>query len=570
MATVSGLPAHTSAGAKTAVCAAMEDEPPSPSLGSLETRRDENKENIAPIRQVPAAILAEEHAVRTHDAIAMRTRRRMAARPVTPPSTPKKRRDASAQYTTPSKRSKTLDTPPPTPTPSVYAQARALLRKEVLVGRCAERSKLHEFLDTSLQGNSSGCLHISGMPGTGKTALVRDVMRERTDEHMYMNCVGLSHPQEAAHRVAAALNVPDVSALECLSTSRRHSLVVVLDEMDLWLHTHRDMLYRMFCLPKLLYARTQGAVRLALIGIANSLDLTEQFLPVLRSQGVSPSVLHFSPMPADEVQALLAARLHDVPSAFTHAALQLLARKLTASTGDIRRALDTCRQALDLAEADQRGSVTPTHILRVFSQMAGHAQVSRVRALGVHAKLLLLAWIILQQHAEAGLVRRSGTTRGDGGVSLSDLEAEYTRMLEYDAAFVAPLGGSELLDVLERLEVQGLVRIWSEAGSSQASSSSVRVSPSAKRAAARQMLATNRRMAPTLERECLVRALTTGATSPAEAADTTHTPTVVDAMTRLLERADLDIARQTKWRVDEQARVRKEELGGGRGAIADM
>ena len=143
-------------------------------------------------------------------------------------------------------------------------------------------------------------------------------------------------------------------------------------------------------------------------------------------------------------------------------------------------------------------------------------------------------------------------------------------MLEYDAAFVTPLGGSELLDVLERLEVQGLVRIWSEAGSSQASSSSVRVSPSAKRAAARQMLATNRRMAPTLERECLVRALTTGATSPAEAADTTHTPTVVDAMTRLLERADLDIARQTKWRVDEQARVRKEELGGGRGAIADM
>lgn len=232
MATVSGLSAHTSAGAKTAVCAAMEDEPPSPSLGSLETRRDENKENIAPIRQVPAAILAEERAVRTHDAIAMRTRRRMADRPVTPPSTPKKRRDASAQYTTPTKRSKTLDTPPPTPTPSVYAQARALLRKEVLVGRCAERSKLHEFLETSLQGNSSGCLHISGMPGTGKTALVRDVMRERTDEHMYMNCVGLSHPHEAAHRVAAALNVPDVSALECLSTSRRHSLVVVLDEID--------------------------------------------------------------------------------------------------------------------------------------------------------------------------------------------------------------------------------------------------------------------------------------------------------------------------------------------------
>ena len=115
MATVSGLSAHSLAGAKTAVCAAMEDEPPSPSLASLETRRDENKENIAPIRQVPAAILAEEHAVRTHDAIAMRTRRRMAARPVTPPSTPKKRR-VDGQATLHAFLS------PPASTPRTYAE----------------------------------------------------------------------------------------------------------------------------------------------------------------------------------------------------------------------------------------------------------------------------------------------------------------------------------------------------------------------------------------------------------------------------------------------------------------
>ena len=55
-------------------------------------------------------------------------------------------------------------------------------------------------------------------------------------------------------------------------------------------------------------------------------------------------------------------------------------------------------------------------------------------------------------------------------------------------------------------------------------------------------------------------------------AESTHTPTVVDAMSRLLQRAELDIARQTKWRSEseERDRTRREELGGGRRAIAGM
>lgn len=583
------LPPADSARTPRDVCTAEEEKPlPPATMPSPPTTRDDNKENIAPVRNVDAATLAAEQALLSHDSIAMRTRRRMAARqdePPTPPpsapATPKKRRTSAAPCITPTKRAKDL-TPPTTPQHmNMFAQARSLLRTEVLVGRRDERARLHAFLDESLDASlaTSACLHISGMPGTGKTALVRDVLRERSDTHMYINCVGLAHPQEAAHRIAAALNVPDVAAIKPRRTLVR--LTVVLDELDLWLysHTHQDILCQMFCLPKQLRTQSKGSVCMALIGIANSLDLTEKFVPVLKGQGVSPHVLHFSPMQAEEVHELLEMRLRDVPGVFARASLQLLARKLTATSGDIRRALDACRQALDLVESEQRGKdaqacVTPTCILRILSHMAGHAQVARVRALGVHAKLLLLAWTILQQRAEAGLFKTGGTARGDGGVCLSDLEAEYARMLENDAAFVTPLSGSELLDVLERLEVQGLVRIWLDVGGGNGHAAmpkhtpatpSKRVSPSAKRAAARQQLATNRRMAPTMERACLVKALTTGAAAGPES---THTPTVVDAMSRLLERADRDIARQTKWRTEgcERERTRREELGGGRGA----
>ena len=556
-------------------------------------RPDENKENIAPVRQVTEAVLAHEAQQRAWESMAMRTRRRTAASERAPdadapepapalPQTPRKKRKvwtppASTSSTaahTPEKASPSaVPTPPPTPpAPSPYARARACLRDEALVGRAAERQRIEAFLDESLARTSdaSGCLYVSGMPGTGKTALVRDVLRARPERHLYINCVGHAHPGTIVAQLAAALGLDDMAQLAHAPPTEAAPLIVVLDEMDHLLHTHDEVLHTLFCLPA--QVRQHTAARLAVVGIANSLDLTERFVPWLRSLGVPPALLHFAPLSADEVCELLETRLRDAATMVTRPALQLLSRKLSASTGDVRRALDTCRQALDLAEQGAHAQVTPTLVLRVLAQMAGHAQVQRVRALSVHAKLLLLAWVVLQVQADAGL----HSTRGDGGVRLCDLEDMYAHMLQSDGAFAAPLESSELLDVLERLEVQGLARVYTDVGGGSAppafsrpsrkASSSPRVSPSGKRTAARQLLATNRRMAPTLERACIVRALTEGA------GDGSHPQTVVDAMTRLLRREEDQVARRTAWRETEPARerTRRDELGGGRAAVASL
>lgn len=565
------------------------------------SRPDENKENIAPVRQVASATLAYEAQQRPWESIAMRTRRRMAETERAPPSapelelptplpqTPRKKRKVwtppasslSPEVThTPrmekaSTSTSAMPTPPATPSqaPSPYAHARACLRDEALVGRAVERQRIHTFLDESLApfSDSSGCLYVSGMPGTGKTALVRDVLRSRSERHLYINCVGHAHPGAMVAQLAAALGLDDVAQLAHAPSTNAAPLIVVLDEMDHLLHTHDEVLHTLFCLPA--QVRQHTSTRLALVGIANSLDLTERFVPWLRSLGVPPALLHFAPLSAEEVCELLTARLRDAAAMVTPPALQLLSRKLSASTGDVRRALDTCRQALDLAEQGAHAQVTPTLVLRVLAHMAGHSQVQRVRALSVHAKLLLLAWVVLQTHADAGLQ----STRGDGGVRLCDLEDMYGHMLQSDGAFAAPLESSELLDVLERLEVQGLVRVYTDVGGGSAppafsrpsrkSGSSPRVSPSGKRTAARQLLSTNRRMAPTLERACIVRALTEGASR-----DASHTQTVVDAMTRLLRREEDQVARRTAWREAEPARerTRRDELGGGRTAVASL
>ncbi|WFC97531.1 AAA ATPase [Malassezia yamatoensis] len=479
---------------------------------------------------------------------------------------------------------------------SIYAQARSLLRdgpETPLIGRQSEREMLQQFLSSSLEldkEKSSGCLIVSGMPGTGKTALVQDALKERAEstQTMLINCVGLAHPDQVASKILKDLGLPcshdtayNLQQLESELAKYCHTpLILVLDEMDHLLQTrvHHNLLYRLFCLPN----RVAPSARLALIGIANSLDLTERFVPLLASRGVQPRQLQFQPMGANEVVQVIQGRLQSMKSnqahlpLFSSASLQLLARKLTATSGDLRRALDTCRQALDLIENEQKPCVQPSHIIRVLSHMAGNVQTVRLRSLGIHAKLLLLAWVTIQDRIAASLPSESGSI--DGSLRISELEATYNTMLHDDAGFVSPLETSELLDVLERLEAQGIVRIYSEAtggstpqafsksgGSRSSGGRTRRVSPSGKRAAAKQLLGTNRRLVPTINRDNIVHSLTMLGNKP----DEQHSPTTVEALRRLLRYAEDRVMRTTLWQTHQPIRdqIRSEELGGGLGAV---
>ncbi len=58
------------------------------------------------------------------------------------------------------------------------------------------------------------------------------------------------------------------------------------------------MLYRLFEWPK-----KQGS-NLILIGIANEMDLTDRFLPRLRSRDCEPELLIFSPYKQEQLQQL--------------------------------------------------------------------------------------------------------------------------------------------------------------------------------------------------------------------------------------------------------------------------
>ena len=314
-----------------------------------------------------------------------------------PPSiyqTPSKTRfrDCFSTYspTTKQHRAQLTQTPQParncnTDSNSVYAIARQLFSQSKqstrLIGRNLEREQLRAFVNQGLQSGSGGCTYVSGPPGTGKSALVEEVLGEYDETSAIkisrVNCVGLKTAKEIYPYLIQKLcpsnkcNWSDRAILQTAFTStakRKDSLyLIMLDEVDSLLETDVNVLHGLFG-----WALHKNS-RLLLIGIANALDLTDRCLPQLKAQNLRPLLLPFLPYTSSEIASILIERLRSaLPSdskaaedftPFVHpAAIQLSSRKVASQTGDLRKAFALIRKAIDAVdkESQQKGLTVPT------------------------------------------------------------------------------------------------------------------------------------------------------------------------------------------------------------------
>jgi cell division control protein 6 len=153
----------------------------------------------------------------------------------------------------------------------------------------------------------------------------------------------------------------EVKTLQEMFISRKKSktvYIVTLDEIDHILSLDMEILYKLF------EWSLQKASRLILVGIANALDLTDRFLPRLKARNLKPRLLPFLPYSAAQIKTVITSRLKSLVPAdsqtpdfipFLHpAAIELCSRKVAGQTGDLRKAFDICRRAIDLIESDTK------------------------------------------------------------------------------------------------------------------------------------------------------------------------------------------------------------------------
>lgn len=268
---------------------------------------------------------------------------------------------------------------PQTPSTSqtIYHQARQLFSRSSdpgqLIGREEERKSLRSFLGRSDSSQPHGCLYVSGPPGTGKSAMVNEVSNELVAESptvrkAYINCMSIKSSKDLYFTLLELLcdetemtEEDATTMLQKMFVPKRKSssvYVVVLDEIDHILSLDLESLYKVF------EWSLQKSSRLLLVGIANALDLTDRFLPRLKSRNLKPELLPFLPYTAVQVKMIITKRLKSLlPSdkaasdfiPFFHpAAIELCSRKVSSQTGDLRKAFEICRRALELVENETR------------------------------------------------------------------------------------------------------------------------------------------------------------------------------------------------------------------------
>ncbi|XP_032135652.1 cell division control protein 6 homolog isoform X2 [Sapajus apella] len=248
-----------------------------------------------------------------------------------------------------------------------YQQAKLVLNTAVpdrLPAREREMDVIKNFLREHICEKKAGSLYLSGAPGTGKTACLSRILQDLKKElkgfkTIMLNCMSLRSAQAVFPAIAQEICQEEVSRpagkdmmrkLEKHMTAEKGPMIVlVLDEMDQLDSKGQDVLYTLFEWPWL------SNSHLVLIGIANTLDLTDRILPRLQArEKCKPQLLNFPPYTKNQIVTILQDRLNQVSrdQVLDNAAIQFCARKVSAVSGDVRKALDVCRRAVEIVESD--------------------------------------------------------------------------------------------------------------------------------------------------------------------------------------------------------------------------
>ncbi|KAF2266979.1 P-loop containing nucleoside triphosphate hydrolase protein [Lojkania enalia] len=229
-----------------------------------------------------------------------------------------------------------------------------------------EFSTVYNHLEAAITDGSGSCIYISGTPGTGKTATVREVVAqlhasvqaEELDDFIFVEINGMkvTDPHQSYSLLWQALRGDRVSpshALELLErefstpSPRRVPCVVLMDELDQLVTKNQSVMYNFFNWPGLRHSR------LIVLAVANTMDLPERTLSNKISSRLGLTRITFPGYTHDQLILIIQSRLEGVPGNIVHPdSIQFAARKVAAVSGDARRALDICRRAVEIAESE--------------------------------------------------------------------------------------------------------------------------------------------------------------------------------------------------------------------------
>ncbi|XP_010510455.1 PREDICTED: cell division control protein 6 homolog isoform X2 [Camelina sativa] len=345
-----------------------------------------------------------------------------------------------------------------------------------VVCREDEQRRVSEFVKSCMEQNKAGSLYICGCPGTGKSLSMEKVRQQADDwakqaglpcsETVSVNCTSLTKTTDIFSKIlgknesgskANGSSSPLQQLQSLFSQKQQQSsskmMLIIADEMDYLITRDRGVLHELFMLTTLPFSRC------ILIGVANAIDLADRFLPKLKSLNCKPLVVTFRAYSKEQILRILQERLVALPYvAFQSNALEICARKVSAASGDMRKALCVCRSALEILEIEARGSIDQEpqgpvpecqvvkmdHMLAALSKTFKSPVVDTIQSLPQHQQIIVCS--------AAKAFRGSKKDR-----TIAELNKLYLEICK--SSTITPAGITEFTNMCTVLNDQGILKL---------------------------------------------------------------------------------------------------------------
>ena len=299
-----------------------------------------------------------------------------------------------------------------------------VLRHDYIPDRILHRDKQQELVTQSLiplyQKSIPPNLLVYGKPGTGKTLVVKKVLKQiqdRVDKNSYQIKITVTNakdqsnlynvlvdlgrqlglkskktPNDKLWLPSTGLSISEVfNRILYIIEKNKINTVFVIDEIDhlakLVDKTGKDILYS---ITRANLKLKNGS--LSLVGISNDIRFKEELDPRVIST-LSEEEIVFPAYETNEIKEILEDR---VPIAFEEnvvsaGALNLCASMACKQHGDARRAIKLLNVAAKTAELNQANSITDEHVRLASQRIEVDKESQQLDAFSLHEKLLVIA-----------------------------------------------------------------------------------------------------------------------------------------------------------------------------------
>lgn len=299
---------------------------------------------------------------------------------------------------------------------------------EKLPFRNNESTSIAQTLSVAFRQGRPSNLLIFGKPGTGKTAVIKNVVERLVNKAKLLNihitvpvvngktantsykilyeiaeAMGINQEEKKFQVYFTGLSIGEATdrILDYIKL-KKLKVILVIDEIDSLVDKNGDDILYNFTRAN---ERISSEQFISLIGISNSLTFKDKLDPRVRSS-LSEEELVFNPYTIDQLKQILVDRckLAFYDDSISLGTINLCAAMAGRETGDARKAIDLLRVAAEIAEQNRMSTVQESHIRIAQEKIDRDTNYEILKNSTTHTKIVILSLINPSSDSNTGQI----------------------------------------------------------------------------------------------------------------------------------------------------------------------